>query len=125
MRLVVYDDQRVGLLRDREVVDVTDLIGGGAHEWPPVFLLRAIAGFDRLRALFEEALRTRPGTPADRARLHAPVVFPSKIVAAPVNYRLHIEEMRPLIKGELHAIERYGVFLKAPSSIVGPGVWPL
>jgi len=48
------------------------------------------------------------------------VVFPSKVIAAPVNYRLHIEEMRPLVKGELHAIERYGVFLKAPSSIVGP-----
>jgi 2-keto-4-pentenoate hydratase/2-oxohepta-3-ene-1,7-dioic acid hydratase in catechol pathway len=48
------------------------------------------------------------------------VVFPSKVIAAPLNYRLHIEEMRPLVKGELHAIERYGVFLKAPSSIVGP-----
>ena len=53
-------------------------------------------------------------------RLRAPVVFPSKVIAAPVNYRLHIEEMRPLVKGELHAIERYGLFLKAPSSVVGP-----
>src|SRR5262249_26952903 len=57
----------------------------------------------------------------DGVCLRAPVVFPSKVIAAPVNYRLHIEEMRPLVKGELHAIERYGVFLKAPSSIVGPG----
>jgi hypothetical protein len=43
------------------------------------------------------------------------------VIAAPVNYRLHIEEMRPLLKGELHAVERYGLFLKAPSSVVGPG----
>jgi len=121
MRLVVYDDSRLGLVRDGSVVDVSDLAGAGAGEWPPVFLLRAIAGFGRLRPRLEEALRGRPGVPLDRVRLQAPVVFPSKVIAAPVNYRAHIEEMRPLIKGELHAIEKYGVFLKAPSSIVGPG----
>ena len=48
-------------------------------------------------------------------------MFPSKGQRRAVNYRLHIEEMRPLVKGELHAIERYGLFLKAPSSVVGPG----
>ena len=121
MRLVVYDDDRVGLVRDGDVVDVSDLLGGDAAAWPPVFLLRAIAGSDGLRPRLEEALGRRAATPLARVRLRAPVVFPSKVIAAPVNYRLHIEEMRPLIKGELHAIERYGVFLKAPSSIVGPG----
>jgi 2-keto-4-pentenoate hydratase/2-oxohepta-3-ene-1,7-dioic acid hydratase in catechol pathway len=121
MRLVVYDDSRLGLLRDGSVVDMSDLAGAGAAEWPPVFMLRAIAGWDRLRPRLEDALRARPGVPLDRVRLRAPVVFPTKVIAAPVNYRLHIEEMRPLIKGELHAIEKYGVFLKAPSSVVGPG----
>jgi len=48
-------------------------------------------------------------------------VFPSRVIAAPVNHRLHIEEMRPLVKGELHTIERDGLFLKAPSSVVGSG----
>ena len=120
MRLCVYDDARVGLWRDGAVVDVSDLLGA-SDTWPPTYLLRAIAGFDALRPRLEEALRTRPATPLAPGRLRAPVVFPSKVIAAPVNYRLHIEEMRPLIKGELHAIERYGVFLKAPSSVVGPG----
>ena len=121
MRLVVYDDGRVGVLRDDTVVDVSDVVGAGTAEWPPVFMLRAIAGFDRLRPRLAEAVRSRPGVPPSQVRLAAPVVFPSKVIAAPVNYRLHIEEMRPLVKSELHAIERYGVFLKAPSSIVGPG----
>jgi 2-keto-4-pentenoate hydratase/2-oxohepta-3-ene-1,7-dioic acid hydratase in catechol pathway len=121
MRLVVYDDSRLGVLRDGTVVDVSDLVGAGAADWPPVFLLRAIAGFDRLRPRLEEALRSRAGVPLERVRLQAPVVFPSKVIAAPVNYRAHIEEMRPLVKGQLHAIEKYGVFLKAPSSVVGPG----
>jgi 2-keto-4-pentenoate hydratase/2-oxohepta-3-ene-1,7-dioic acid hydratase in catechol pathway len=121
MRLVVFDDSRLGLLRDERVVDVSDLVGAGAADWPPVFLLRAIAGFDRLRPRLEDALRSRPGVPLGQVQLRAPVVFPNKVIAAPVNYRAHIEEMRPLIKGELHAIEKYGVFLKAPSSVVGPG----
>ena len=121
MRLVVFDDSRLGLLRDERVIDVSDLVGAGAAEWPPVFLLRAIAGFDRVRPRLEDALRSRPGVPLGQVQLRAPVVFPNKVIAAPVNYRAHIEEMRPLIKGELHAIDKYGVFLKAPSSVVGPG----
>jgi 2-keto-4-pentenoate hydratase/2-oxohepta-3-ene-1,7-dioic acid hydratase in catechol pathway len=120
VRLVVFGDSRLGLLRDGAIVDVSDLVGAGGSDWPPVFLLRAIADFDRLGPRLLDALEQRPGIPLDRVRLQAPAVFPSKVIAAPVNYRLHIEEMRPLIKGELHAIERYGVFLKAPSSIVGP-----
>ena len=121
MRLVVYDDTRLGLLRDEAVVDVSDLVGAGGSTWPPVFLLQAIADFGRVRSRLAEALRTRPARPLAEVRLGAPVVFPSKVIAAPVNYRLHVEEMRPLVKGELHAIERYGLFLKAPSSVVGPG----
>lgn len=121
MRLVVYDGGRLGLLRGDAVVDVSDLVGAGTAEWPPVFLLRAIAGFDALRPRLEAALAGRPGRPLDAVRVEAPVVFPSKIIAAPVNYRAHQEEMRSLVRGELHAIERYGVFLKAPSSLVGPG----
>jgi 2-keto-4-pentenoate hydratase/2-oxohepta-3-ene-1,7-dioic acid hydratase in catechol pathway len=120
VRLAVFDDSRLGLVRDGDVVDVSDLAGAGGARWPPVFLLRVIEDFDRLRPRLLDALERRSGVPLDRVRLAAPVVFPSKVIAAPVNYRLHIEEMRPLIEGELHAIERYGVFLKAPSSLVGP-----
>jgi 2-keto-4-pentenoate hydratase/2-oxohepta-3-ene-1,7-dioic acid hydratase in catechol pathway len=120
VRLAVFDDSRLGLVRDGDVVDVSDLAGAGGARWPPVFLLRVIEDFDRLRPRLLDALERRSGVPLDRVRLAAPVVFPSKVIAAPVNYRLHIEEMRPLIKGELHAIERYGLFLKAPSSVVGP-----
>ena len=42
MKIAVYDDSRVGLVRDETLIDVTDLVGGGG-EWPPVFILRAIA----------------------------------------------------------------------------------
>jgi len=120
MRIAVYDDNRVGLVRNETLVDVSDIVSARDGEWPPVFLLRAIADFDRLRPRLTEALRSREGLPLDRVQLRAPVVFPSKVIAAPVNYRLHVEEMRSQVKHELHAIEKYGLFLKAPSSVVGP-----
>jgi 2-keto-4-pentenoate hydratase/2-oxohepta-3-ene-1,7-dioic acid hydratase in catechol pathway len=103
------------------VVDVSDLAGAGRAEWPPVFLLRAIADWERLRPRLDEALAVRAAVPLAQVQLRAPVVFPSKVLAAPVNYRAHVEEMRSVVSYELHAIEKYGVFLKAPSSVVGPG----
>jgi len=126
MRLAVYDDNKVGVVKDGQVVDVSDLVGAGAEEWPPVAVTRLIAGFDRLRPRLEEAFRSRPGTPMERVRLKAPVPFPGKVIAAPANYRLHIQEMstkemREVVKQEVHAIDQYGVFLKAPSSVIGPG----
>jgi len=120
MRIAVNDDSRVGLVRSETLVDVSDIVSARDGEWPPVFLLRAIADFDRLRPRLTEALRSREGLPLGRVQLRAPVVFPSKVIAAPVNYRLHVEEMRSQVKNELHAIEKYGLFLKAPSSVVGP-----
>ena len=121
MRLARFDGGRLGVLRDDVLVDVGDVAGVEADEWPPVEMLRLIARFDALRAELDEAGRTRGGIPLEEVRLDAPLVFPGKVVAAPLNYRRHIEEMRPLVNRELHAIERHGLFLKAPSSIVGPG----
>jgi len=125
MRLAVYDDNKVGVIRDGQLVDVSDLVGAGPEDWPPVAMTRLITGFARQRSRLEEAARTRSGTPLERIRLRAPVPFPSKVIAAPANYRLHVQEMsqpemRDVVKQEVHAIDQYGVFLKAPSSVVGP-----
>jgi 2-keto-4-pentenoate hydratase/2-oxohepta-3-ene-1,7-dioic acid hydratase in catechol pathway len=57
-------------------------------------------------------------------RLLSPVANPSKIVAAPVNYRKHLEEVR--VDETLHhgidvkSIDTLGLFLKSASSLVGP-----
>jgi 2-keto-4-pentenoate hydratase/2-oxohepta-3-ene-1,7-dioic acid hydratase in catechol pathway len=59
--------------------------------------------------------RTGQSWPLDRVRLLAPVPPPSKIVGMARNYRKHAEEMGNLVPQEPL------IFLKAPSSIVGPG----
>lgn len=115
MRLV-FHDQRPGIIDGDRVIDLTPLI-----EHPP-----AAAG-DAPRAVIEQwaAIRARlaagaagdlPSQPFDPSLLGPPIPKPGKIVAAPVNYRDHREEM-----SAKHTVAELGVFLKAPSSVIGPG----
>jgi len=116
MRLVIFDELRMGILKDGQVHDVSDIVGARADEWPPVFWVRAVANFGQLRPKIEAAVSKGKGRPLESVRLRAPVLFPSKVIAAPVNYKLHMQEM-----GVSDPIDQFGVFLKAPSSIIGPG----
>lgn len=98
---------RVGVVTDRGVVDVTEQVPADGSGSP---MRRLLASETALRDLRAEG----PVVPAPR--LLAPVPDPSKIVAAPVNYVDHQIEMTQ----DSH-INSLGVFLKAPSSLIGNG----
>jgi 2-keto-4-pentenoate hydratase/2-oxohepta-3-ene-1,7-dioic acid hydratase in catechol pathway len=57
-----------------------------------------------------------PPAPLSSARLRAPVPDPTKIVAAPINYVDHKNEM-----SQTSTVADLGTFLKAPSSLLDPG----
>lgn len=57
-----------------------------------------------------------PVRPLAGTALAAPLARPGKVVAAPVNYADHKAEM-----AEVRTVADYGVFLKAPTSVIGPG----
>ena len=116
MRLVLFDDYRVGVVRGDQVVDVSHLFGDRHAPFPRTFLIRAIAEFDALRPKIEAAAAAGPGRPLAGCRLLPPVLHPTKILAAPVNYKKHQAEM-----SAANTIHELGFFLKAPSSILGPG----
>jgi 2-keto-4-pentenoate hydratase/2-oxohepta-3-ene-1,7-dioic acid hydratase in catechol pathway len=68
-----------------------------------------------------------PGIPLKNLTLLSPIANPGKIIAAPLNYRKHVQEVRddvalhnnnPALK---QSIDTMGVFLKATSSLVGAG----
>jgi 2-keto-4-pentenoate hydratase/2-oxohepta-3-ene-1,7-dioic acid hydratase in catechol pathway len=65
-----------------------------------------------------------PGKPVSQVRLLSPVARPSKLVAAPTNYKAHIEEMAARAATQnimaSPAIGTAGLFIKANSSLVGP-----
>jgi 2-keto-4-pentenoate hydratase/2-oxohepta-3-ene-1,7-dioic acid hydratase in catechol pathway len=80
-----------------------------------MFLSRAIARFDELRPGIETAAAAR-ARPLSSCSLLPPMLYPTKILAAPVNYKKHQAEM-----SAANTIHELGFFLKAPSSIIGPG----
>jgi 2-keto-4-pentenoate hydratase/2-oxohepta-3-ene-1,7-dioic acid hydratase in catechol pathway len=115
MKLVRFSGGRIGVVVDDGVRDVTDAAGADAREWPPVGMVRAIASFDARRTAIEAAAAQATAVALDQAALEAPVVWPNKLLAYPVNYVAHGEEMR-----SANRADRNGFFLKAPSSLSGP-----
>jgi 2-keto-4-pentenoate hydratase/2-oxohepta-3-ene-1,7-dioic acid hydratase in catechol pathway len=102
MRLVSYDDSLVGCLDGDQVIPLRARTMRGAIEsW---------AAGEPLVPSREE------GVPLRDVRLRVPVADPSKIIAAPVNYRDHQAEMNS--EAQVGAL---GFFLKAPSSLLDPG----
>lgn len=113
MKLLSYLHPRlgpgVGVVRDGTVVPFD---AGPAAGTSPMRALIAACGGDPAR------LAAPGGTPIPLADVTVlpPVPDPSKIVAAPVNYVDHQAEMN-----QSTHIDGLGVFLKAPSSLVGHG----
>lgn len=105
---------RAGVLLTGEaekVHDVTDLLPAGPGS-PMRRLIAAVSyGLDAV-----ELAAQAPVVALTDVRLLAPVPDPSKVVAAPVNYRNHQSEMN-----EKSNVASLGVFLKAPSSVIGDG----
>ena len=78
-----------------------------------------------LRPLIEQAAKGTPAIKLESVSLLSPVANPGKIIAAPVNYKKHLEEVladKGIHHGKLvDEIQRAGLFLKATSSLVGAG----
>ncbi len=122
MRLIVFDDYRIGVLKDSGVVDVSRVVPG----WQPGDLHamnRLIAGWDSLGPTLEEASSQALARSLEQVRLRAPVPAPTHLFGAPANYRAHVAEMRQQGFGAIgggESAETLGFFLKATGSISGP-----
>ena len=114
MRIVRFNGGRIGVLSDGHVFDATDTIGLDTAEWPPVGMVRMIRGFDALRPRLQSLLQGH-GLPVEQVKLDVPILWPNKLIAYPVNYLAHAEEMKSTNRADIT-----GFFLKAPSSLSGP-----
>jgi 2-keto-4-pentenoate hydratase/2-oxohepta-3-ene-1,7-dioic acid hydratase in catechol pathway len=128
MRLCRFGDSRLGLVDGQSVRDVTaalDALPPYRYPLPEYDVL--VANLDvlapRIRAIASQA----PPMPLDGLTLLSPIANPGKIVAAPVNYHKHLDEVRGDAAlhhnnpGHTLTIHNAGVFLKATSSLVGAG----
>ncbi|MHA6692993.1 fumarylacetoacetate hydrolase family protein [Devosia sp. A449] len=125
MQICRFNDNRLGVVRDNRVYDVSAVL-----DRLPVFRYPLpehdplIAALPELRPIIEAMLAGAHSVDLASVRLLPPVASPRKIVAAPVNYRKHIEEARSDAAIHHHQtildIDRAGLFLKATSSLIGP-----
>lgn len=125
MRLCRFNDNRLGVVTDAGVHDVTDALKVlPAWTYPLPNFDPLIANLAAVRQAAAELAPRAPAVALDKVRLLSPVANPGKVIAAPVNYKKHLEEV--LAQKEIHhgnlinEIHRAGLFLKATSSLVGP-----
>src|SRR5580658_6741846 len=95
MNLCRFNEGRLGLVEGGNVRDVTAALEVlPAYRYPLPGYDALIANLDavmeRVRAISSHA----PQIPIARVKLLSPVANPGKIVAAPVNYQKHLDEVR-------------------------------
>ena len=124
MRLCRSAEDRVGLVRGDEVFDVTAALADLRYPYPLPRFDPLMADLGLLRPEIERAADRAVGQPIASTGLLSPVANPGKIIAAPVNYKKHLEEARADAaihhQKQIEEIQRVGLFLKATSSVVGP-----
>ncbi|MGE5540152.1 MAG: fumarylacetoacetate hydrolase family protein [Gemmatimonas sp.] len=125
MKICRFNEDRLGVVQGEHVYDVTAardqvLRGYTPERWADPVIARLPA----LIAAIGDAKRWGDPIPLSSVRLLSPVKNPSKLVAAPTNYRDHISEMQKV--SENNPVKRpqdigvAGMFLKATSALVGP-----
>src|ERR1700745_660500 len=125
MRLCRFGDNRLGLVRSDAGADVTAALEAlPAHRYPLPRHDPLIAHLAELRTGIAAAAERAQSIPLAGVERFSPVANPGKIVAAPVNYKKHLEEARADAaihhQKQVEEIQKIGLFLKASSSVVGP-----
>ncbi len=122
MKLALFNGNRLGIVRGDTVVDVTSALPAWDNGYMANFWVRLCADFDALRPKLEAAAQSGQGVPVSQVRLSTPALNPSKILAAASNYGAHKAEMaaRRDVAAAPSWLQEFDVFLKAPSSIIGP-----
>ena len=132
MKLCRFNGNRLGLVERQQVFDVSEALTAlPSLRWPVPLGDPLIAHLAALLPAVRSARRTAPALPVSEVRLHSPITNPSKVLAAPANYRKHVEQdtkdpgvdqgvHRQALEGVERPAEKFGLFLKANSAIAGP-----
>ena len=128
MRFCRFGDGRLGVVEGSIVRDVTaalEVLPACRYPLPNHDVL--IANLDKVAERARAIAPHAPALPLEGLTLLSPIANPGKIVAAPVNYKKHAQEVRdnPALHNNnpalLQSINTIGLFLKATSSLVGAG----
>jgi len=112
MKLLFFDDFKLGVLKGDAVVDVSDVVRGIPHTGPPNLLSGLIERFADYKGRLEEAVQRGQGVAVSQVRIRPPVPKPNNIVCMAVNYMEDGTRAEPAPINAFH---------KSPNSVIGHG----
>ena len=112
MKILYFDDFRLGILKGDTVVDVTSVVRDIPHTGPHNLISGLIERFGDYRKRIEEAVATGKGIPIASVRIRPPLPKPVNVECMAVNY---------MEDGTLAEPAPINAFHKSPSAIIGNG----
>ncbi len=86
MKLLFFDDFRLGVLRGDAVIDVSDVVRSVPHTGPHDLINGLIERFAEFKASLLDAIERGEGVPVSQVRIRPPLPKPYNIVCMAVNY---------------------------------------
>jgi 2-keto-4-pentenoate hydratase/2-oxohepta-3-ene-1,7-dioic acid hydratase in catechol pathway len=110
MKLLFFDDFRLGVLRGDRVVEVTQAVQDIPHTGPHNLISGLIERFGDYRGVLEKAASAGTGVPLKNVRVRPPLPRPVNIVCMAVNYMEDGTRKEPAPINAFH---------KSPSGVIG------
>ena len=112
MKLLFFDDYKLGVLKGDSVVDVSNIVRDVPHTGPHNLISGLIEKFETYREALERATAAGQGVPVERVRIRPPLPRPVNIDCMAVNYMEDGTRKEPAPINAFH---------KSPSGIIGDG----
>jgi 2-keto-4-pentenoate hydratase/2-oxohepta-3-ene-1,7-dioic acid hydratase in catechol pathway len=112
VKLLFFDEFKLGVLKGDSVFDVSSIVEGIPHTGPHDLISGLIARFGEHSRRLEEVVNKPGGIPASKVRIRPPLPRPTNIVCMAVNY------MEDGTRSEPAPIN---AFLKSPGAVIGNG----
>lgn len=112
MKLLHFDDFKLGVLNGETVVDVSEIANEVPHIGPHDRINGLIGNFDSYRDRLEAASSNGSGVPLDSIRIRPPLPKPGNIDCMAVNY---------MEDGTRDAPAPINAFHKSPNAVIGNG----
>ena len=112
MKIMYFDDFRLGIVKGDSVVDVSAVVKDIPHSNPQELMSGLIENFAKYKAPIEAAVASGTGIPLAKVRIRPPLPCPRNIDCMAVNY---------MEDGTLPAAPPINAFHKSPNAVIGNG----
>ena len=112
MKILYFDDYKLGVLKGDTVVDVSSVVQSIPHTGPHDLINGLIERFAEYRPRLEQAAAGGKGVPVAGVRIRPPLPRPVNIDCMAVNYMEDGTRTEPALINAFH---------KSPNAVIGPG----